>query len=170
MLVSFGFSKIVLAQEIVDPQKFNMEEFLKNMDREELEGLTLGLIADSLNVSTGEVLNNPEKGMVVVRRMESRANDELAKSTLQALSVAAEAFTTAPENQGKYPQKIEDLTEDKEPYLNQKYCGEMLFGFKYDCEFSAEGYKLVATPVTVGETGTAIFEITTGGVFEEKSL
>jgi len=168
MFVSLGFSEIVLAQESADSQKFNMEEFLKNMDREELEGLTLELIADSLKVSTDEVLNNPEQGKAFMKKMEIKANDELAKSTLQTLSVAAETFTTDPENQGRYPQKIEDLTEDKESYLKQKYCGDTLFGFKYDCEFSSEGYKFVATSAIVGETGTAIFEITTGGVSKEK--
>lgn len=86
-------------------------------------------------------------------------NDELAMSTLRTIAVAAETYTT--EHNGDYPLKIEDLTEVDEPFLGEKYCGETIDGFKYECEFAIDGYELVAIPVERRRTGTATFILTT---------
>ena len=168
MFVLFGRVLGFSAQENDDPKKIDMIQFVEKMEKVDLEELVLLLVSDSLNTSVYEMLESPEDGMTVIVRMKIKSADDLAKSTLRTISVAAETFTTAPENEGKYPLKIEDLTEDKEPYLSQAYCEETMYGFKYGCDFSAEGYRFVATPEVTGETGSGVFVITTGGVFEEK--
>ncbi len=167
MVVLISFSQITSAQENAVVKKPSMEEFLGELEKENLEWLVVELMANLLDTTTDDILDNPEKGIAIVNAVEIKGNDALAVSTLQTLSVAAETFTTAPENKGKYPKKIEDLTEDKEPYLLKRYCGETIYGFKYDCDFSAEEYRFVATPEVVGETGSGVFVITTGGVFLE---
>ncbi|MFA6379225.1 MAG: hypothetical protein WCX16_05555 [Candidatus Omnitrophota bacterium] len=164
--VLLEFSCRALAQENVDKGKVDMIQFLEAKDKAELEGLVVELIADALGVSMYDVLNNSAKGMAILKKIELKNNDELAISTLQSLSVVAEAFAADDQNKGKYPQGIEDLTKGKEPYASEQTCGQTVSGFTYDCIFSPEGYRFVAAPVTAGETGTGVFAITTGGVPE----
>jgi len=118
-------------------------------------------IEKEMGMMKAEILSDTElMRFLTLREIES--NDELAKSTIFSLSVAAETFATG--NNGNYPEFIEDLTEDEEPYLSKRYCGEEISGYKYVCEFSKESYKFVAIPIEVGVTGTETFTITTGGV------
>ena len=95
-------------------------------------------------------------------RAKISANDALAKSTLRSLSTASETFATA--NTGNYPTDIDSLTGATPPYLNKAYCASVNSGFSFTCAFSAGSYTYVATPVTVGTSGTTTFTITTGGV------
>jgi len=162
IVVLFGFVQRASAQENAGSEEIDIMEFVENLDRDSLEELTLELLADSLGASVYEMLDDSKDAMAIVKRVRMSGNDDLAKSTLRTLSVAAETFATV---DGKYPQKTEDLTEDDEPYLSQGYCGETIAGYKYDCDFSSEGYRFVATPVMIGDAGTKTFIITTGGVF-----
>jgi len=95
-------------------------------------------------------------------RAKISANDALAKSTLRSLSTASETFATA-EN-GNYPADMDSLTTADPPYINTDYCDETISGFEYTCTQEAGQYTFVATPVTVGTSGTTTFTITTGGV------
>jgi len=95
-------------------------------------------------------------------RAKISANDALAKGTLRSLSTASEAFATS--NSGNYPGAIGSLTSATPPYISQSYCSTTASGYTYSCTFAAGSYSFVATPVTVGTSGTTVFTISTGGV------
>ena len=96
-------------------------------------------------------------------RAKISANDALAKSTLRSLSTASETFATA--LTGNYPAAITSLTGATPPYINKAYVGETVAGYEYTAPtLGTGGYSFVATPVTVGSTGTTTWTITTGGI------
>jgi prepilin-type N-terminal cleavage/methylation domain-containing protein len=97
-------------------------------------------------------------------RARITSNDALAKSTLKALSTASETYATA--QSGSYPTEITSLTTATPSYINENYCaGTPIAGFNYDCSgMTAGSYTITATPVTVGNSGTTTYTITTGGV------
>jgi type IV pilus assembly protein PilA len=100
-------------------------------------------------------------------RARISANDALAKSTLRSLSTASETFATA--NTGNYPLDIASLTGATPPYINKAYCASTVSGFTFACTFGAGSYTFVATPVTVGTSGTTAFTMETGGVLTPPS-
>jgi type IV pilus assembly protein PilA len=100
-------------------------------------------------------------------RARISANDALAKSTLRSLSTASETFATA--NTGNYPADIASLTGATPPYINKAYCDSTVSGFSYSCTFGAGAYTFIATPVTVGTSGTTTFTMSTGGVLTPPS-
>ena len=95
-------------------------------------------------------------------RAKISANDALAKATLRSLSTASETFGTS--NSGNYPGNQTSLTGATPPYLNTSYCGTTLSGYTFACTFAAGSYSFIATPVTVGTSGTTTYTISTGGV------
>ena len=95
-------------------------------------------------------------------RAKISANDALAKATLRSLSTASETFATA--NTGNYPLDIASLTGATPPYIQIPYCGSTVSGFTFGCTMGAGAYTYVATPVTVGTSGTTTWTISTGGV------
>ena len=95
-------------------------------------------------------------------RAKMSANDALAKATIRSISTASESFGTA--NNGNYPTNETSLTGATPPYLNKAYCGTTVSGYNFTCTFGAATYTVVATPVTVGTSGTTTYTITTGGV------
>ena len=95
-------------------------------------------------------------------RAKMSANDALAKSTIRAISTAAESYGTA--NNGNYPTNETSLTGASPAYLNKSYCGTTVSGYDFACTFSTSAYTVTATPVTVGTSGTTTYTITTGGV------
>lgn len=95
-------------------------------------------------------------------RARISANDALAKATIRAISTGSESFATA--NSGNYPTTITSLTGASPAYLNTAYCGSTISGYVYACTFTSSTYVAVATPVTVGTSGTTTYTITTGGV------
>ena len=95
-------------------------------------------------------------------RAKMSANEALAKATLRAISTASESYATA--NKGYYPQGVYDLTTANPPYLNNHYCDEQISGYSYTCSFDKTGYKITATPISTGSSGSAIFTIVTGGI------
>lgn len=95
-------------------------------------------------------------------RAKMSSNDALAKSTIRAISTAAESFGTA--NNGNYPTDETSLTSASPAYLNKSYCGTTISGYTVACTFAAGGYTITATPVTVGTSGTTTYTVTTGGV------
>ncbi len=95
-------------------------------------------------------------------RAKISANDALAKSSLRSLSTASETFGTA--NNGNYPTAMASLTAATPPYLSQNPCNATSSGFNYSCTMNPDGYTFIATPVTVGTSGTTTFTMSTGGV------
>ncbi len=94
-------------------------------------------------------------------RAKISANDALAKGTLRSLSTASETFATS--NSGNYPGNVTSLTGATPPYITTNYCNGTLSGYQYVCTFGTGGYTFVATPVTVGTSGTTTYTMTTGG-------
>ncbi|MBF0511998.1 MAG: prepilin-type N-terminal cleavage/methylation domain-containing protein [Candidatus Omnitrophica bacterium] len=94
------------------------------------------------------------------------ANDSLAKSTLRAISIAAESYKK--DHDESYPANALALVAPlaNPPYLNTDYCtnSPRILGYYYTCNFSRKGYKITATPVVKGSTGTREETITTGSV------
>lgn len=97
-------------------------------------------------------------------RAKISANDALAKGKLRTLSTASETFATT--QAGNYPSAIASLTGATPPYLSENPCGATMSGYTYTCTFSTGGYTFIATPVTVGTSGTATYTMTTGGVLQ----
>ena len=95
-------------------------------------------------------------------RAKMSANDALAKATLRSLSTASESYATS--NSGNYPVAETSLTGATPPYSNKAYCGTTVSGYGFVCTFNATSYSFVATPGTVGTSGTTTYTITTGGV------
>ena len=95
-------------------------------------------------------------------RAKISSNDALAKSTLRTLSTASETFATS--NSGTYPGDEASLTGATPPYVNKSYCTQTVSGFTYTCNFSNSSYTFVATPGTVGTSGTTTFTMSTGGI------
>lgn len=95
-------------------------------------------------------------------RAKISANDALAKSTLRSLSTASETFATA--NTGNYPANITSLTGATPPYIQLPYCDQTNSGYSFTCTMAAGSYAYLATPVTVGTSGTTTWTISTGGV------
>jgi len=106
-------------------------------------------------------------------RARLSANDALARSTLRAISTAAESY--ASDNDGNFPTGIADLTDagpadltDAGPaYLNRNYVTDSpLSGYNYTYT-TTNGYTATATPQDCGTTGTKVFSITAGGVLTD---
>ena len=88
-------------------------------------------------------------------------NDASAMATLRLISTASEMYAAT--NNGSYPDGIYELTATPNPYLNRHYCDEQISGYSYTCSFNKTGYKVVATPISTGKTGTTTFTMVTGG-------
>ncbi len=99
-----------------------------------------------------------------LRHFRMTANDRLAQATLRRISTAAETYKTA--NNGNYPENESTLTGATPPYLDMAYCtSSPIAGYTYNCSgMSTSGYTITATPVSVGNTGSATQTITTGGI------
>ena len=100
-------------------------------------------------------------------RAKMSANDAAAKATLRSMSTVTETFATS--NSGNYPTDMTSLISAIPPYISKDYCGVTVGGYVFDCyangaNMSAGSYKYVATPVSVGTSGTTTFTMTTGGV------
>ena len=94
------------------------------------------------------------------------ANEAAAKATIRSLSTAAEVYSTA--NSGAYA----DTTARLITFIASggNYCKDAaggttaVQGYNYGCTLTAGGYSFVATPVTVGTTGSITYTGSTGGV------
>lgn len=102
-------------------------------------------------------------------------NDKLAKSTLKKCAEAAESFF---KQAGRYPQNMSEIAGGRTPFLNPMYnmCEQRAEGYNYKCEFvqlemdpakappdqGVGGYRFLAIPVVLGETGTEVYSIETG--------
>ncbi len=85
--------------------------------------------------------------------------------TLRTISMAAQAYAS---DNKVYPAQITDLTEGNQAYLSKEYCHETVWGYTYDCVFSASGYELTATPLSDAADGPPILTIKTGGILQTR--
>src|SRR3989338_2107172 len=88
-------------------------------------------------------------------RAKLSANDAAAQATLKSLAKVSETFATS--NNGNYPTNMAALTGATPPYISRDYCvGGPYSGFTFTCcaTMAVGGYTFVATPVTVGVSGT----------------
>ena len=98
-------------------------------------------------------------------RARLSANDALAKSTLRAMSTAAESW--ASDNNGNYPAVIGDLTGADPAYLNKDYTANGPHsGYNYTFA-TTDGYTFTAAPDDCGTSGTKSLSIVAGGVLTE---
>lgn len=95
-------------------------------------------------------------------RAKISANDAAAKATLKSLSTVSETYATS--NAGNYPTNMTSLTGATPPYISKDYCTTTVSGFAFTCTQAAGSYTFIATPTTVGTSGTTTYTITTGGV------
>ena len=96
------------------------------------------------------------------------ANEAAAKATLRSLSTAAETYATS--HSGAYPTTVttpglvDFITSAPSYCANATGTKTAVQGYDYACTLGAGGYTFVATPVTVGTTGSITYTATTGGV------
>ncbi len=96
-------------------------------------------------------------------RAKMASNDAQAKAALRGLSTAAEVY--ANENDSLYPVDVTSLTGATPPYiLTADPCGMTKNGYDFVCTMAIGGYTIVATPTTVGSSGTTTYTMTTGGI------
>ncbi len=92
------------------------------------------------------------------------ANEAAAKSTLRSLASSAE---TASVSLGHYPLSVAEL----QGFISvaPDYCADVtgtqtpIQGYNYGCTMDLTGYTIVASPVTLGTTGSVTYTATTGG-------
>lgn len=96
-------------------------------------------------------------------RVRIQANDMAAVKVLKALSTATDLYCNT-EGAGAYPTNMTSLVGATPPYINTDYCGATATGYSFTCTNSTVAYTYVATPVTVGSSGTTTHTITTGGI------
>lgn len=90
-------------------------------------------------------------------------NDQIAQDVLDKMARATKRF--ARQHNGVYPQHMNQLTDVFPPYIKDDYCNKIYAGYHFNCHMSSDGFKFVATPLTVGQSGSKVFAITTGGPF-----
>ena len=94
------------------------------------------------------------------------ANQAVAKATLRSLSTAAETYATA--HSGTYPAAITAPGLVDFIASAPNYCADVtgtttaVQGYNYACTLTAGSYTFVASPVTVGTTGTVTYTASTG--------
>lgn len=98
-------------------------------------------------------------------RVKANAQEAAAKTTVQTISSAIQAYATA--NDGRYPSKIDDLIFADPPYLSDMYRNKIQSGYFYSINFSENGYSIKAEPQKCYVTGTKIFIDNNGEQSEE---
>ncbi len=93
------------------------------------------------------------------------ANEAAAKANIRSLSGAAE---TASISLGGYPVTLVQFQNfiNSAPYFCADLAGTQtsLQGYNYSCTMDLTGYTLIASPVTLGTTGSVTYTATTGGI------
>ena len=95
---------------------------------------------------------------------ETKVNfeSESIQHTLRIISDAAEKYA---KDKGVYPSDSSDLYFSKNPYLEELYCDVTLGGYLYTCQFSSEGYLILAVPAQ-NPAENIHYKMITGGVLE----
>lgn len=89
------------------------------------------------------------------------ASEKATVSALKSISSALESY--AAQNNNVYPQAEESLLNLNPEYLPFAYNNRKVYGYLFKEELEPSGYKITATPLECGQTGTKIYTIETGG-------
>ncbi|MCK9614828.1 MAG: DUF5683 domain-containing protein [Candidatus Omnitrophica bacterium] len=98
-------------------------------------------------------------------RARITASENAAASAIKSISSALESY--AAQNNNVYPQSEESLLNLKPSYLPFAYNNRKVYGYLFKEELTPSGYKITATPVECGITGTKIYTIETRGKASE---
>ncbi len=98
-----------------------------------------------------------------VLKARMSANDVMAQAALKTIGKAMEQFWL---NNDSYPSSTNNLVTITPPYLNKDYFTGTYSGFTFSSTLTASSYTIVATPVSLGQTGSTTFSIATGGVMQ----
>jgi len=95
------------------------------------------------------------------------ANEAAAKATVRSLSTAAETYATS--NSGAYPAAVGSVgppCSGLSCFISSAadYCDKDVQGYHFACTLASGSYNFVATPTTVGTTGSVTYTASTGGV------
>jgi len=93
------------------------------------------------------------------------ANEASAKANLRSLGSGAE---TASVSLGRYPTSVAEL----QGFISSaaSYCADTtgtqssVQGYNYSCTMDSTGYTIVASPVTLGTSGSITYTVSTGGI------
>ena len=98
-------------------------------------------------------------------RARLSANEALAKSTVRAISTAAESYSS--DFSGTYPPTYGDMTAVTPPYVNRDYPSDSpVSGYNYSYTLAAGIYEVEASPESAS-TGVKTYCVTSGGVLLE---
>ncbi len=95
-------------------------------------------------------------------KAKTAANDVMAQTILRTISNSLEQHKT---QYRVYPSSIEDLVIDTPPFYVKLYFEGIHHGFTFNHEITDYDYLITATPASPS-SGTATFQITTGGQFQ----
>lgn len=95
-------------------------------------------------------------------RAKTAANDVMAQTILRTISNSLERYK---DQYRVYPASLEDLVVDTHPFYIKLYFEGVHHGFTFTHEITDYDYRIIATPLSPS-SGTAIFQITTGGQFQ----
>ncbi len=96
-------------------------------------------------------------------RSKMQSNDAAAQGTLKTVANALETYYA---NNNLYPNAVTTLLSATPAYLNSNYFVGTYSGFTFTYSASDYSYLIVATPVSVGVTGSRSFTISTGGLLQ----
>ena len=98
-------------------------------------------------------------------KTKMRVGENTTLVTLKSISFALESY--ASKNNNVYPQSEDSLLNLEPPYLSMPHNNRKIYGYLFIEELGPSGYKITATPVECGVTGTKIYTIETGGELSE---
>lgn len=98
-------------------------------------------------------------------RARLNANEAKAESTVKSITMAIENHAFS--HEGRYPSDESEIMGSTSSYTD-RYDNSTALGYRYSLDLSPEGYRVTATPVTCGATGTRIFTGETSGQFSEQ--
>ncbi len=100
-----------------------------------------------------------------LQKIHPQINSEIeAQKVLAAISIAAENY--ALKNRGQYPVSSDVLVQGG--FLKTNYCGQLINGYRFNCEMRDYGYFLRGSPSGRATWNEKIFTVTTGGKLWEK--
>lgn len=93
-------------------------------------------------------------------RIRMNTNEVLAQKNLRAIAAAYEMYFST---NGVYPNDDNALIGAKPPYLNRRYCNQVVNDYTYICRLSGSNeYTISASPARCGIGGVHNYYITTG--------
>ena len=99
--------------------------------------------------------------------MMHRAEQRQVYQTRAALTALSHTLERYAAIHGWYPEAYVPLLADNETPMNEIFCGQTVNGYDLTCQFSTEGYQIVAEPL-LEKSGRPRFVLSTGGVLKRQ--